>query len=278
MQNMAYLEKKLSRMRNNTEIKKYKGSLGFGKEIDILVKNSIYSKGTVDAVLMEKQVKLNKETILFLYEKYTPLSVNYIKGSRPFLEKIVNTETKPCSNDIERCLRLSKWCRKIEDTFPMKQKSNSSGFYEKPAQFFWGGTEEEIIKKGSDWCNEVARVHCILCQIAGIPARLVYIYSKSGIHVCSEVFISKKWSFFDITSQKYYRIKDKIASIWEILQNPCIVDTRRRKTDLCYVDSKWFLHAGIVNYFANNFYKYNYGWDLCNKFYENKLKKIWNKG
>tara|TARA_B100000809_G_scaffold254672_1_gene292179 strand:+ start:156 stop:512 length:357 start_codon:yes stop_codon:yes gene_type:complete len=40
-----------------------------------------------------------------------------------------------------------------------------------------GGTEEMIVERGSDWCSDVARVACVTCQRAGLPARIVSLFN-----------------------------------------------------------------------------------------------------
>lgn len=70
-----------------------------------------------------------------------------------------------------------------------------------------GGIEEEIISRGSDWCTDVARVGCLLFQVAGFPARIVVLANTgeaySG-HVITEVHRNGFWGAVDHTSGTVY--------------------------------------------------------------------------
>jgi transglutaminase-like putative cysteine protease len=61
---------------------------------------------------------------------------------------------------------------------------------------FTGGTEEELIAKGAQMCNENARVMIALCQVAGLPAR--YVGHPIGGHGVTEVYVNGRWSYYDI--------------------------------------------------------------------------------
>ena len=57
--------------------------------------------------------------------------------------------------------------------------------------------EEDIIESGWGWCNEQARVLVGLAQVAGVPGRLVGIYSSAGPkgHMSTELYVEGKWAW-----------------------------------------------------------------------------------
>src|SRR5262249_55274112 len=66
--------------------------------------------------------------------------------------------------------------------------------------------DKELLKSGKAWCNEQSRVYVRLCQVAGIPARMIFLFysehpfpdRRSG-HVVSEFFADGHWSLSDNT-------------------------------------------------------------------------------
>ncbi|MGH2586405.1 MAG: transglutaminase domain-containing protein, partial [Dehalococcoidia bacterium] len=100
-----------------------------------------------------------------------------------------------------------------------------------------GGTEEEIIERGSDWCTDLARVACVLCQVAGIPARLVYLADTRrayGAHAIIEAYRGAAWGALDPTTGVVYRHPDgRPASTWDLQRDRRLLashwlDTARR--------------------------------------------------
>ncbi len=61
--------------------------------------------------------------------------------------------------------------------------------------------EEQLVRSGEAWCSEQARVFVRLCQVAGIPARMVYLFyadNKNG-HTIAEFHADGRWSMADAT-------------------------------------------------------------------------------
>jgi len=42
----------------------------------------------------------------------------------------------------------------------------------------FGGTELEIIKRGSDWCSDLSRVGAALLQCLGMPSRIAILVTN----------------------------------------------------------------------------------------------------
>src|SRR5690606_42162230 len=64
----------------------------------VLLENStvsrhVYRPGTVDSVFFDQAIVLHEETVDYVYSKFTPLNQPYVRGSRVFLEKIVDAVT-----------------------------------------------------------------------------------------------------------------------------------------------------------------------------------------
>lgn len=39
----------------------------------------------------------------------------------------------------------------------------------------FGGTEKEILDRGTDWCTDMARVGAVFLKCLGIPSRIVHL-------------------------------------------------------------------------------------------------------
>ncbi len=182
----------------------------------------------------------------------------------------------------ETALSLARWVSQIEHNFPTPERSTAKGFYPTPDTYLCGGTEEEVIKKGSDWCTELARVYCVLCQIARIPARLVFCYDLAREwwgHCVNEVFIDDEWRFIDPQGECYFeRPSGKWANAWEVMHKTGLTRRGEGHTAEWCLDPLTDLAMGIVNYFVMDHFKYDYRWDPINDYYRRILAPQWNQG
>ena len=62
----------------------------------------------------------------------------------------------------------------------------------------------------------------VLCQVAGLPAR--YVGHHIGGHGVTEVNIDGRWVYYDIRGKFFIKEDGKLASTWEIWQDPAIID------------------------------------------------------
>jgi len=261
------------------EIAKHQGRTGISSHWDEVLANDLHSPGSVDAVLSEGQVRLNDHTREFLYSHYTPTFAEYLPGSRPFLEKIV---APLCADSSpQTALNLARWVSQIEHNFPTPERPTARGFYPTPDSFLWGGTEEEVIKKGSDWCTELARVYCVLAQVAGIPARIVFCYDLARQlhgHCANEVFLAEGWRFIDPQGDCHFEHPSgEWASAWEVMHKSGLTRCGEGWRAEWYLHPKTDLAMTIVNYFVMDHHKYDYRWDPINDYYRKILAPQWGQ-
>lgn len=161
---------------------------GFGEAVDRAIAN-VGVQG-IDRQQALEMVRLCPETEPILYgPDFSPTEIRYGKGSRPYLEKIV----EPWLNRSPRHQAdlAMGW------TYEHVPHPHQAGDIPKDR----GASEEDIITSGSGWCNEQSRVFMALCQTMNIPTRvcfLVHANSRCG-HTASEVFLDGRWVFFDVT-------------------------------------------------------------------------------
>ena len=125
----------------------------------------------------------------------------------------------------------------------------------------FGGTEEQIIERGSDWCADVARVGCALYQVAGFPCRMVYLFDLQAAysgHVIVEVHRSRRWGAVDPISGVVYGTDDGApANTWELMNDADLVN-RHAGPEAWYTNPEQFAAAGTANYHVRDAARYDY--------------------
>jgi hypothetical protein len=138
-------------------------------------------------------VVYRKETARYLYSDYSPLSVHYKPGTLPAYEKIVAEHTAGLTNDRDKAVAL---LRMVPEKLVLHPGIVPMGPQTPKDR---GLDDEALLASGRAWCNEQARVFIRLCQVAGIPARLIYLFYSpppSG-HVIAEFYADGRWSMAD---------------------------------------------------------------------------------
>ncbi len=205
------------------ELAKYTGRRALGQIVGDLRKRAyrlnydqleINYGENVEFQLRRRQAILCPQTAGFLYSRFTPLKVRYQAGSRPALEAIVQRLTAGSHTQTEKALALMRFCRDLYK----KESWDKRGF----ADYVYGGTEEQLIDKGEQLCECLGRLYVGLCEIAGIPGRIVM--HTIGGHITSEVYVDGDWAYVDPRSGVYFRDSDgSLASVWDLWRNPSIM-------------------------------------------------------
>ena len=227
----------------------FTGRAQFGPAYQMTFDNDTHEPGSVDRVLTEQMVRLCSETEIYLYTEYTPIEVSYIKGSRVKLEACIEEITADSVSSEERIESIVLFTAKLVDKVA-DETIDAMKF---------GGTEEEIIDRGSDWCTDIARVACFLCQIVGVPSRIINLYNTNQAyngHIIIEAYRNGKWGAIDSSTAVVYRHPDgSPASTWDLMNQPSLIELHQGPTAYCTSVSQ-FLGVAIVNYFvwqSNNF-------------------------
>ncbi len=158
----------------------------------------------VDYQHMLRQVLLCDATRDYLYGS-TPAPVRYVPGTRPYLEGVLEGIIKDCTTDREKFLAILRYVRDNYKSFGGEHS-------------FFGGTEEDLIKKGEWGCEHVARLMIGLCEIAGFPGRIVF-HIAAG-HITSEIYVEGKWAYVDPRCGLFYLWEDgRFMSVDELVRN-----------------------------------------------------------
>ena len=135
-----------------------------------------------------------------------------------------------------------------------------------------GGTEEQIIARGSDWCTDVARVGCALYQVAGFPCRIVNLFNLNAAysgHVIVEVYRSGIWGAIDANSGVVYQRDEDDgapATTWELMNDAELV-IRHKSPEAWFTHPDQFTAAGIANYYVRDADLYDYAITGLNDYY-----------
>jgi hypothetical protein len=232
-----------------------KGYGVFGKAYEAMFRNDLHHEDSVDHYLLGNMILLDKKSEAFLYQKPQRIS-DGIK----FHELYEFSKQFKGSDDLDTIKNVSKFLNKIVIDFDMPFKN-----------MLFGGTEIEIIERGTDWCADISRVGAALLQCLKIPTRIVVIVNKDVAyngHQVVEAYINDKYMLCDFL----YGVVGKINtfySVYDLLNKRELVKTIYRS--IIKDDSQLDYISGLYNLAAISEYDItknnNYAVSRPNEYY-----------
>ncbi|MGI8549171.1 MAG: transglutaminase domain-containing protein [Dehalococcoidia bacterium] len=224
-----------------------------------LIRRQAYSEGSIDHALLAGQILVTREN---RGRVYAPPGVQLpapgeVRGLACLVGKVSERQREP----IQRLMALTRWCHRIPHDHPSQASSTAGGIYADFAGFRWGGDEEAVIAKGSPWPQEIARVLVTLVQIAGFPARLVFLYREEPLelHTVVEAWVHGHWIVFDPCANRFYlRPHHGYACALDLQQQPKLVDQMPEHGRIQYVDSAFYRTFAIAEYALNDRDRFRY--------------------
>lgn len=166
----------------------YRGRDQFGPAYAYMYEHDVYGEGSVDRVILDNMVLLCAETAPCLSRPPEPSRIDYRRGSRRGLEAILADMPYGAGADWAVVRAVAGVCAVMV---------HAADAMDVPLEAMrFGGTEEEIAARGSNWCTDVARLACRLCQVAGLPARIVTLADTRAAysgHQIIEVWWGDAW-------------------------------------------------------------------------------------
>ena len=138
-----------------------------------------------------------------------------------------------------------------------------------------GGTEEELWGRPTDWCTDLARLACALCQVAGIPARLVLLFDTeraySG-HAIIEAWRRGAWGAADAVTGLCHAAEGRPLTTWELMPDLALVAAHRaRHPGASFTDPAQFRGAAVTNYYVEDAPQHDYTVSRPNAYYRSIL-------
>lgn len=233
------------------------GPGAFGPAYRYMLEHDCHAAGSVDREIVKSLVRLTPGSVHRLYHDFTPLRILCRAGTRPGLEAVVQKLRADGGHEVVP--RLAEFGSEMSRRAPQRLED-----------MVFGGTEEAIVARGSDWCTDVARVICALAQVAGVPARLVNLFdlehAYSG-HVIVELFHNGDWGALDALNGVVYRHPNGApASAWMLMQTPSLVTAHGQS-------AAQFGAAGMANYFVWDSDRFDYTTSRLNDYCRSILEQ-----
>jgi len=190
---------------------------------DLTIVLGSYLPGSVECLLDAEATVMTPDNVEHLYTAFTPTTVNYQRGSRPFFEEILAGLLTDDMSDWQRYETILRWVMTREN-WPARDGSL-------PDAHFGGGTEEVIVGKGGGQCTETARLLGTILAVAGIPSRLIGHWNATFCdlenrigHMTNEVYLNSSWAYVDATRGLMVPKNDNgWASAWELRTHPELI-------------------------------------------------------
>ena len=182
-----------------------KGYGVFGKAYETMFQNDLHDTHSIDHQLLRNMILLDNESKTFLYQK--PKSVS--DGIRNHELYSFSQQFKG-SNDLESIQNVKIFLNKIVEKFDVQFED-----------MYFGGTEKEIIERGTDWCADISRVDAAILQCLSIPSRIVIIVNKEVAyngHQVVEAYVNGKYMICDFL-YSVIGIVGSIYSVYDLLNN-----------------------------------------------------------
>jgi len=182
-----------------------------------MLQRDVHAPNSVDRVLISQMIRLTEASADYLYRDYTPTQARYEPGSRPQLESAVRCALKIPS--LESHVASLDSLRQIT-TYLATIASSAAAV--PLVDLIFGGTEERILARPTDWCTDLARAACVMLHVAGAAARIVCLFDTvrafSG-HQVIEAYIDGSWVCADpVNGFVYEKSNGSPASTLDVIR------------------------------------------------------------
>lgn len=178
----------------------------FGKAYEVMLRSDLHAPGSIDHQLMERMILLEEDSLPLLYGGVPAVNPAMKEHALyPFTRQFVG---KSAVETIDNLLRLTAGIAQSCD-LPFEQMR-------------FGGTEQQILQRGTDWCADLARVGVALLNCAGIPARIGHLVNPDrpyNGHVVVEAHYDGRFGALDFVYGSRFGAAAPL-SLWELHRSP----------------------------------------------------------
>lgn len=177
----------------------------FGKAYGVMLRNDLHAPQSIDHALLQRMIRVEEGSHALLYhtapQRYDMTAHELYSFAQRFQ---ADSERKTIENILH-------YTAKLAHDFDVPFES-----------MLFGGTEAEILARGTDWCADMARLGAVLLDCCGIPARIVDLVNTEKAyhgHVVTEAYYEGKWGVCDFLNG--YRLSlQKPLDAYELVTNP----------------------------------------------------------
>ena len=193
-----------------------------------MLQRDVHAPDSVDRVLIDMMIRLTEASADYLSRDYTSTHALYALGSRPEMELAVKRALQAPNLDshsvnLESLRQIVTFLAQIAsraDEVPLED-------------LIFGGTEERIIARPTDWCTDLARAACVMLHVAGAAARIVCLFhtarAYSG-HQIIEAYIDGSWVCADpVHGFVYERSGGNPASALDVMRERRVSSSNRNE-------------------------------------------------
>jgi len=158
----------------------------------------------------------NDKTHDYIYGDVAPFRFAYRKGTLPVYERLVAEYTSEEMTDREKAVKLLTVALPDNVRHPTVPPVGGNCALDRAMD------DCALLASRKAWCNEQARVFVRMCQVAGVPARMLFLFYDGGAsHVLSEFYADGHWALADSSYICVFPDKDgRLMSADECLNDP----------------------------------------------------------
>ncbi|MDO4712066.1 MAG: hypothetical protein Q4A75_08820 [Peptostreptococcaceae bacterium] len=179
----------------------------FGKEYGIMLRNDLHHINSIDHKFLKEMCLLDDESHKFLYG-------NVFHNDLRDHELYNFSQQFKGTNDFNTVINVLKFTSDIALNYNIDFN-----------EMLFGGTEKEILERGTDWCADMSRLGAVILQSLGIPCRILHIADKNRAyyaHVVNEAYYDGKYGVIDfIFGYQFY--DNKPISAKDILNDSSLL-------------------------------------------------------
>ena len=160
-----------------------KGYDVFGKAYGYMLRNDLHNINSIEHKLMQEQIKLDSVSEPFLYGGY---QISYPLENH---ELYLFSQQFKTDNELNSIKLLIKYTYELATNFDVPLD-----------KMFFGGSEKEILDRGTDWCFDLARLAAVILDCIGLTSRFVFVADPNKAyhgHVLLEVYYNDSWGVVD---------------------------------------------------------------------------------
>lgn len=183
----------------------------FGKEYEIMLRNDLHDIDSIDHYFLKTMILLDEESASYLYCNKPIISNSIIKHELYEFSKQFRR-----NNELDTIKQALAFTTTIVNDFSIDFDD-----------MIFGGTEKQIIERGTDWCADISRVGAVLLQCLGIPSRIIHLANINRAyngHVVVEAYYENNYGIIDFLYGYLFYDKKPISALdvmgkIEIIQN-----------------------------------------------------------